>query len=104
MINLNSSYINRILTLLDNDIKRLTLELSLLNDDTSAVEKAKNYMSGANIGKYELAPHTKDSIQKQLTESREIHKQISDEVNKATFVFGLSAHTSTGAGEGFGKQ
>jgi len=86
MIKLGNSAINRIQQLLEFDISKLQKEMDTFED--TAVERANAFMT---TGKYDLAPVTRDAIKSQLEVSRNTLKQISDEVNKATFVFGLSS-------------
>lgn len=86
MINLGNRAINRIQQLLELDVKKLKAELQSFDD--TPIEKATSYLSS---GKYELTPATKEDTLRQLKDSEDAFKQISDEVNRATFVFGLSS-------------
>lgn len=94
MIVLDNRAITRIQQLLELDIKKLKHEIGTF--DNTAVERANDFLSS---GKYDLTPATKEDAQKQLQSSEDTLKQISDEVNKATFVFGLSSRNTEPAKE-----
>lgn len=85
MIKLGNRAINRIQLLLEFDVKHLKLALDNYDDP---IRQANTYTAG---GKYELIPATKENTQRQLKDSEDALKQITDEVDKATFIFGLSS-------------
>lgn len=86
MIKLGNRAISRIQQLLELDVKKLKSELQSF--ENTPIEKTNTYMA---TGKYELTPATKEDTQRQLSESEDALKEISEEVNRATFVFGLSS-------------
>lgn len=77
--------VNRWVRLLEFDIKKLKEGLAEYSD--SPVAQTQAYTAG---GKYDLLPVTREDIQRQIKENEDNLKELTIEIDKKIFEFGLS--------------